>query len=248
MNASPIPAVLQNGVASRLQDFVLETSDAEEFFEELAVFSASLLAPPGSEVYCNVIVVRHEKPVTVASSSPWARKMDELQYAFGDGPCLSAMRTGATMHVPDVAQEPRWPEYARAVITHGVRSILSVPLPLEGESSAALNVYSSRAHGFSGEDLSRAELFGEQSAKILRLELRLAQLQDAKNNLDAAMKSRTAIDIAVGIIMGSEPMQPGIGGVHPEKSFRLPPHQIAGPSRGIIESIYPGTHLRTHFV
>lgn len=139
---------------------------------------------------------------------------------------------------------PSMPELS----SHGVRSILSVPLPLEGESSAALNVYSSRAHGFSGEDLSRAELFGEQSAKILRLELRLAQLQDAKNNLDAAMKSRTAIDIAVGIIMGSEPMQPGIGGVHPEKSFRLPPHQIAGPSRGIIESIYPGTHLRTHFV
>ncbi len=127
--------------------------------------------------------------------------MDELQYRFGDGPCIAAMRTGSTMHVPDVFQEHRWPEYARAVATRKVGSILSVPLPLEGESSASLNIYSSRAHGFTGEDITRAELFAEQSAKTLRLELRLARLQDAKNNLAAAMKSRTAIDAAVGIII-----------------------------------------------
>ena len=46
MDALPFPAELQDGIASRLQDMVLETSDAEEFFQELAVFSASLLSPP----------------------------------------------------------------------------------------------------------------------------------------------------------------------------------------------------------
>ena len=46
MDALPFPAELQDEIASRLQDMVLETSDAEEFFQELAVFSASLLSPP----------------------------------------------------------------------------------------------------------------------------------------------------------------------------------------------------------
>jgi hypothetical protein len=46
MDALSFPAELQDGIASRLQDMVLETSDAEEFFQELAVFSASLLSPP----------------------------------------------------------------------------------------------------------------------------------------------------------------------------------------------------------
>ncbi|WP_104046050.1 hypothetical protein [Arthrobacter sp. ZGTC412] len=49
MNTCPTPAELQDGVISQLQDLVLETSDAEEFFQELAAFSATLLAPPASE-------------------------------------------------------------------------------------------------------------------------------------------------------------------------------------------------------
>jgi GAF domain-containing protein len=150
---------------------VLEASDAEEFFQELAVFSASLLSPPESKVHCNVTVVRRKKPVTVACSDARARLMDELQYAYGDGPCLAAMWTGTTTYVPDVSSEHRWPEYIRAVAQIGVQSILGVPLRLEGESTAALNIYSSRPHGITGEDIARAELFGEQSAKTLRLEL-----------------------------------------------------------------------------
>jgi hypothetical protein len=46
MDALRFPNELQDGIASRLQDMVLESSDAEEFFQELAVFSASLLSPP----------------------------------------------------------------------------------------------------------------------------------------------------------------------------------------------------------
>ena len=194
-------AEAQDGVVSHLQDLVLETADAEEFFEELAMFSAALLARPGEELYCNVMVVRRKRPVIVACSTPCARVMDELQVAFGDGPCLSAMLTGTTVHVADVPTERRWPEYISAVAAHGVGSILGVPLPLGGDSAAALNIYSSRPNGFSSEDIARAELFAGQSAKTLRLELRLARLQHAKEDLESAMKSRTAIDMAVGIIM-----------------------------------------------
>ncbi|MDQ4046226.1 MAG: GAF domain-containing protein, partial [Actinomycetota bacterium] len=182
MDVHPQP-LLQDGIVSRLQDLVLETYDAEEFFQELAVFSASLLAPPGGELYCNLTVVRRKKPIIVSCSSARARVMDELQYAFGAGPCLSAMRTGTTVHVPDVATEHRWPEYIRAVAGQGVASILGVPLTLEGDSTAALNIYSSQAHGFTGEDIARAEHFGEQSAKTLRLELRLARLKDTKEDM-----------------------------------------------------------------
>ncbi len=199
--ALPNSAAFQGGIASRLQDLVLQTADAHDFFEELAVFSASLLAPPGGEVICNVTVARRKRPLTIASSTPRAREVDELQYAFEDGPCLCAMRTGETVYVADVSSERRWPEYVRAVAAQGVRSLLSVPLELEGDSSAALNIYSTDVLGFSPEDIARAELFGEQSAKTLRLELRLTQLRDAKEDLEAAMKSRTAIDVAVGVIM-----------------------------------------------
>ncbi|WP_457963329.1 GAF and ANTAR domain-containing protein [Arthrobacter sp. D1-29] len=246
MDALPIPAEL-DGVVSHLQDLVLETSDAEEFFQEFAVFSASLLSPPGSDISCNVTVVRRKKPVTVACSSPRARVMDEMQYAYGDGPCLSAMRTGTTMHVPDVASQLRWPPYIQAVAAEGVRSILGVPLPLEGESSAALNIYSSRPHAFTEEEIARAELFGEQSAKTLRLELRLTRLRDAKDNLEAAMKSRTAIDVATGVIMAQNRCSQEAAMTILVKASSSRNVKLRDVAAGVIESVSPNTAVHTYF-
>jgi GAF domain-containing protein len=248
MDALPILTGPQDGVASRLQDMVLETSDAEEFFQELAVFSSSMLSPPESQVHCNVTVVRRKKPVTVACSDDTARRMDELQYAFGDGPCLTAIRTGSTTYVPDVAREHRWPEYIRAVAKEGVQSILAVPLRLEGDSTAALNIYSSRPHGITGEDIARAELFGEQSAKTLRLELRLTRLQEAKDNLEAAMKNRTVIDVAAGVIMAQNRCSQDAAITILKKASGSRNVKLHDVAAGVIASVSPQAQaLRTHF-
>ncbi|WP_235013011.1 GAF and ANTAR domain-containing protein [Arthrobacter sp. SLBN-100] len=246
-DALPVAAAIQDGVVSRLQDLVLQTADAQDFFQELAVFSASLLAPPGGEVHCNVTVVRRKRPTTVASSSTRARVMDELQYAYGDGPCLAAIRTGKTIYVADVANEQRWPEYAQAVAAYGVGSILGVPLELDAGSSAALNIYSSAAHGFSPTDIARAELFGEQSAKTLKLELRLVQLMEAKEDLEAAMKSRTAIDIAVGVIMAQNRCSQAAAMDILRKASNSRNVKLRDVAAGVIESVSPDPALRTHF-
>lgn len=243
----PAAPAVQDGIISRLQDLVLQADDAQDFFQELAVFSASLLAPPDGEVHCNVTVVRRKRPVSIASSTPTARVMDDLQFAYGDGPCLTAMRTGKTVYLADVAREHRWPEYTQAVAGHGVSSILGVPLELEGNSSAALNIYSSAVDGFCPEDIARAESFGEQSAKTLRLELRLAQLRDAKEDLEAAMKSRTAIDIAVGVIMAQNRCSQAAAMAILRKASNSRNIKLRDVAAGVIESVSPDPALRTHF-
>ena len=243
----PSAAAAQEGVLSRLQDLVLETADAEEFFEELAAFSADLLGGPGDDLYCNVMVVRRKRPVIVASSSPRARGMDELQFAFGDGPCLAAMRTNTSVHVPDISSERRWPKYIQAVAAKGVGSILGVPLRLDGDSTAALNIYSSRSNAFSPEDIARAELFAEQSAKTLRLELRLARLQHAKEDLELAMKSRTAIDIAVGAVMAQNRCSQSEATAILVKASSSRNIKLREVAAGVIESISPGSEVVTYF-
>jgi GAF domain-containing protein len=247
MSAKHSSASTRDGVVSSLQDLVLETADAEDFFAELAVFSADLLARPGEELACNLMVVRRKRPVVVACSTPRARVMDELQFAFGDGPCLSAMRTGTTIYVPDVLTEDRWPEYIRAVAGHGVGSILGVPLRLEGDSSAALNIYSPVPNGFTDEDIARAETFGEQSAKTLKLELRLARLQYAKDDLESAMKSRTAIDMAVGAVMAQNrcSQKEAIAILVRASSSRN--IKLRDVALGVIESISPRNEVVTYF-
>jgi GAF domain-containing protein len=201
MTSEPFSGDLHNGIAARLQDLVLETSDAEDFTRELAIFSASFFALPGFEVSCSVTVTRRNRPVILGHSSPQARSMEELQHECGAGPSATAIQTGMTVHVPDVTTERPRPEYIKAAAGHNVRSILGVPLPLEEDAAAVLTLYCPTPNGFTGEDITRAEMFAEDLAKVLRIRLRLTQLQNAREDLEAALRSRTAIDVATGVVM-----------------------------------------------
>ncbi|TLM72978.1 GAF and ANTAR domain-containing protein [Pseudarthrobacter sp. NamB4] len=187
-------------VADQLQDLVLRTEDVDELLNELAVFSATSLSGH-NDLLCGVTLLRRKKPTTVATSDPRVRALDEVQYGFGDGPCLAAVTDMNTTHVPDLREEPHWRPYCSAAWAEGIGSILSVPLPLEGEANAGLNFYSTRTHAFSGADIDKAETYAAQASKTLRLAVRIGQLSDDRRHLKAAMESRTTIDIAVGAIM-----------------------------------------------
>ena len=190
-----------NGTKDHLQDLILDSSDVEDFLHELAVVAAAELSSPGQEVFCGVTLIRRKKAATIASSDAHARIMDEIQYGYNDGPCLTAIRESEIVHVPDLRQDGRWPEYAEVVLHEGIGSILAVPFLGEGDARAGLNLYSTEVHGFSGDSIDRAEKFAIQANTSLRLALRIAQLTDARNDLSAAMKSRTTIDLAAGVIM-----------------------------------------------
>lgn len=198
---SEAPKQERDDVAGQFQDLVLDSVDVGEFLNELVVFSCDYFSTPGNDVRCAFTLLRQKKPATVASSDDYARVLDEIQLQFSEGPCLSAMQENATIHVPDVRTEPRWSAYMAAVDGFAVGSILAVPLELEGESRGALNLFSPTPHGFSGGDIQGAEQYAGQAARAMRLALRIARLTDARNNLTAAMQSRTVIDIATGVVM-----------------------------------------------
>ena len=198
---APEPLHLQPELlVDHLQDLVLKTEDVKVMLDELANFTALTLSDP-AVAFCSITLLRQKKPVTVASSAEGARRLDETQYRAGDGPCLTAIREGSVIHVPDVRTERRWRGYSAAALAEKVGSSLSVPLALEGEAEAGLNMYSTRSHGFSGEDIDNVQSYAYHASKALRLAVRISQLAEAKNNLAAAMESRTVIDLAAGAIM-----------------------------------------------
>jgi transcriptional regulator with GAF, ATPase, and Fis domain len=194
--------VSESGIVEYLQDLVLTSSDVEDFLGELAVFSAARLSGPGQRIHCGITLVRKKRSVTIASSGKDARVLDELQNTFGDGPCLTAIRENESVLVPDVDSDHRWPEYLKAVRQHGIRSILGVPFDLEGEAGAAMNLYARSANSFTAEAIDRAEKYAARASKALNLSVRMAHLSETRDNLKAAMESRTTIDLAIGVIMG----------------------------------------------
>ena len=83
----------------------------------------------------------------------------------------------------------------------GSASNLRIPLELDGDDSAFVNLYSPQAGAFSGEDLAEARRFAADASRALLLALRISQLRESRQDLSAAMQSRTIIDMAIGAIM-----------------------------------------------
>ena len=234
-------------VAEHLQDMVLDSADVDEFLGELAGFSAASLSRPGYQVVCGITLIRRKKAATVASSNDSARAMDEVQYQSGEGLCLTAIRSQATVHVADLRTEHRWPDYARAVAGRGFASILGVPIPLEGEAAAGLNLYSAEPHAFTEEAIGTAETYARQASKALRLAVRIAHLSEARNNLSAAMQSRTVIDLAVGVIIGQNRCSQ-------DEAFRILHNasntrnmKLRDVAAAVVETASRNTSISTHF-
>lgn len=192
----------ENETVALLQDMVLDSEDVQEFLDGLVTVASTAFTGVYGEVLCGVTLLRPGSMATVASSSEHARRMDEVQYGFDDGPCLRAAREGYTVHIPDFLTDTQFPEYREAIAGHGIRSALGIPIRLEAGTSAGLDFYSTEPNAFTDTSIAAAEGFARDASKSLRLAVRIATLTDNANHMQAAMESRTVIDLAVGAIMG----------------------------------------------
>lgn len=190
----------QHSVAAELQQLILQT-ESVEFFLEGFVSHAARLFSSDAEVLAGVTLLRNRQGTTVASSSEAARALDEVQYGFGDGPCMRASRTGKTVLVEDVRTDPRWPDYTEAIRDRGFHSILGVPLLLGNDGGAGLNLYAQDPGHFTPGIVKSAEAFAAEASVTLQLAVQIARHKSTADHLRAAMEARTVIDIAVGIIM-----------------------------------------------
>ena len=190
--ASPTP--------EQLQDLLLESPGFTEFLLGLTTVSATRLGGP-EPMLCAITVERDGSPATVASSSEDAKRLDEKQYAFDDGPCLTALRHGTTILVPDVEADDRWAHYASTVSGEGIRSVLAVPIATDPGSAAALNCYSRTSGVFDSDTVREVERHAVSMSRILRLALKVHPPEIYPEHLRSALKSRAVVDAAVALIM-----------------------------------------------
>lgn len=194
--ASEDSAVLQ------LQDILIGAESVDGFLDGLAAFAASTLSGlAGNGIECAVTLKRHRHTATVAGSSPRAVELDQIEQAVGDGPCIRALFTMAPELLDDVRTDGRWPEYQKQLAEHGVYTTLGVPLDIGEGASAAINFFGPAPGLFTPELFDRAVGFGELASRALHLSVRIGSAQARAQNLEAAMQSRTAIDVACGVIM-----------------------------------------------
>ncbi len=183
---------------AELQNLLVERPDVTDFLHQVAVLAASVI--PGSS--CGITMRRDHEIATIANNDEFSVAVDEIQYGRGQGPCLEALRTDAVVAVPDLSREDRWPDYRIHALTYGVRSSLSLPLVIDGESRGALNLYSKTPNGFGTTETAASEAFARQAATALTIVFRNADQLELQDQLREALATRAVIDQAIGIIMG----------------------------------------------
>ncbi|MGX5358228.1 ANTAR domain-containing protein [Kocuria sp. KH4] len=191
-----------NAPLASLQELLLESEDITGFLHTFTAAIAGALSADGEQVWCAVTLLRPKRSTTVAASSPAAEALDEIQFHYGDGPCLTAAREHRMVYVPDTRTDARWPAYGHAAAEAGILSALGVPFELAGEAAAGLDVYADHPEAFDEAILKVIQGQVAAASTTLRLAVRMARHRDTETDLKTAMASRTTIDLAVGIIMG----------------------------------------------
>lgn len=141
------------------------------------------------------------QPWTVGASSALAAEVDLIQYEVGAGPCLHALREGVGSYVPDLAHDGRWGRYGPLAAAHGAASCLSVPVMADREPAAVLKVYSGRVDGLTEQEQTVAHSSAAEVTGGIRLARTLCEQALLLDDREAAMQTRRAIDLALGILM-----------------------------------------------
>jgi GAF domain-containing protein len=137
-------------LAIELQSLLLAADGIESFLLEVARRAAGTVDRAQS---CGVTVqATATSRMLGATTDEFAQRMDDVQYATDDGPCLTCLREGVPVLVADIRSERRWPAFVRRGTQEGAGTSLSVPLSVAERTVGALNLYRRAANALTEGD------------------------------------------------------------------------------------------------
>ncbi|GID94279.1 transcriptional regulator [Amorphoplanes digitatis] len=161
----------------------------------------------------SVSLIRGRNAHAAAFTGNLAPSLDERQYE-GGGPCLEAAATTATLSVPDLTLEERWPIYIRQALKAGIHSSLSIGLPVHDNVTGALNLYARKPDVFDCAAVVLATTFSGSVAVALANAHVYDTAATLARQLQDAMVHRAIIEQAKGIVMADRRCGP-------DEAFRI---------------------------
>ncbi len=184
-----------NALAIRMAELARMFAPPPRVEEVLAgVTSAAVELIPGADMAGVLLSGKGNKFESLVDTCDLVGRLDAVQERQQEGPCLDAATDELVVRTNDFAVDKRWPKFARAAVTAGVRSSLSFRLYGSMQTAGALNVFGSKPNVFTSESEAIGLVLASHAAAAILASRQGEQLQ-------SAMASRDTIGQAKGIIM-----------------------------------------------
>jgi hypothetical protein len=142
---------------------------------------------------------------TVCATDEIARRVEDLQFSLGEGPCYDAFTGGGPVLTADIRASRsvgggRWPVFTDAVATAGVGALFAFPLLIGAIPLGALDLYRLRSDPLTPAQLRSAWRIADAAAEAL-LDLRSGTAVDLPTNAAPAGASyRLEVHQATGMV------------------------------------------------
>ena len=96
-----------------------------------------------------------------------SRKIEDLQYTLGEGPCVEAHELNRVVAEPDLSTAPggRWPAFTPAAIEAGARAVFAFPMRLGAVRIGALDLYRDRPGALSDDQHADGLVMADVAAR-----------------------------------------------------------------------------------
>jgi len=138
-----------------------------------------------------------------AASDPHSERIEELQFVYGEGPCIDAFESRRPVLIADLADgaTARWPMYASAAREGGVRAVFAFPLQIGAARLGVLDVFREQVGALSPDQFSDALTFADITVAALLDQQEATDAFDTDDGLADEVDYRAELFQAQGMVM-----------------------------------------------
>ena len=172
----------------------------------LCEVSADVLAMTGAGI---MLMSGDTQRGSVCSSNDVSALIEELQYTFGEGPCVDAYRHDRPVLEPDLAKATtaRWLAFTPAAVAAGAQAVFGFPVQVGTIRLGALNLYRDQPGALSDDQHADALVMAGVAARAVLA----AQAKAPPAELAAELERRGNFRFVVHQASGMVSAQLGIG-------------------------------------
>jgi len=189
------------GVFARMSGLLLTEETVETALGLLSALAQETV--PGSSG-AGVSIIDGRKRTSSGSTDDRVRRADALQYELDEGPCLTAASARELVRIDDVAEDRRWPRWAREVLPLGLHAAMSAPLVAGDASVGAIKVYADAAGTFDARSERLLSLFSAQAAVLVANVQSYDRASRLSGGMREAIRNRDDVNLAKGVLMGRD--------------------------------------------